>query len=297
MRRTFACLTAVLVVVCTALTLVASQAPEALSIWAERHYASWDNPLHTEFVINGTTVDIFTSDKVEPVAGQIKDGWNTLVLKTTPQVPASKANGLIFRIGAAQQQGNTIAVSPVLWRFDNETDWRLEDDGSYSHPLGPGVDSVDLTFRVYYAGMEREGGELKAGDYVMLGKPRYASWNSPVVATVWINGTPFNSFAGAERQLIVTDLLKPGKNEIKLVSGRVQNAIKNNDIEFWIGGPAEWSVADRRFNVKPLVQFKAMQGWRQNPKTGQLENPMKAGADEIERMIPFMLKAAEPEKK
>jgi hypothetical protein len=159
------------------------------------------------------------------------------------------------------------------------------------------VKNVDLTFKVYYAGLEREGGEIKAGDYVLAGKSRFNSWNTPVVATVWINGTPFNSFAGGERQLIVTDLLKPGKNEIKLVSGRVPNAIKNNDVEFWLGGPAEWSVADRRFIVKPLVQFKAMQGWRQNRQTGQLENPLKAGADEIERVIPFMVKPAEPVKK
>ncbi|MEX1127455.1 MAG: hypothetical protein WEB50_02695 [Vicinamibacterales bacterium] len=156
-------------------------------------------------------------------------------------MPATKRNGLIFRVGPARQQGNKIAMSPVLWRLDNETDWLLETNGSYSHPLGPNVSSVDLTFKVYYAGLEREGGELKAGDYALVGKPRYNSWNSPVVATVWINGTPFNSFA--------------------------------------------------------LVHFKAMQGWRQNRQTGQLENPMKAGADEIERMIPFMLKAAEPVKK
>jgi hypothetical protein len=149
---------------------------------------------------------------------------------------------------------------------------------------------------VYYAGMEREGGELKAGDYVLVGKPTYNVWNSPVVATVWINGTALNSFTTAERQLIVTDLLKPGKNEIKILSSRVPNAIKNNDVEFWIGGPAEWSVADRRFTVKPIVQFKAMQGWRQNRQTGQLENPSKAGADEIERIIPFMVKTIEAER-
>lgn len=272
---------------------VAAQAPPpSLSIWAEREYTAWDNPLHTEFDINGTTVDIFTAETVEPIAEHVKEGWNTIVLKTTPQVPASKSNGLIFRIGPAHKQGKQTLISPVLWQFDNKTDWRLEDDGSYSHPLGPDVKTVDLTFKVYYAGLEREGGKLKAGDYVLVGKPAYTAWNTPVVATVWLNGTPFNSFTTEERQLIVTDLLKPGKNEIKIVSSRVPNAIKNNDVSFWIGGPAEWSVTDRRFVVKPIVQFKAMQGWRQNRQTGQLENPMKAGADEIERVIPFMLKTA-----
>lgn len=297
MRCISVCWPAALLILAGASAQVTAQTPASpLSIWAERHYQAWDNALHTELVVNGTTVDIFTSDTVEPVSEHIKDGWNTIVLKTTPQVPATRTNGLIFRVGPARKEGNKIAMSPILWRFDNETDWRLQKDGSYSHPLGPDVTDVELTFKVYYAGMDREGGELKAGDYVLVGKPTYAAWNSPVVATVWINGTAFNSFTTAERQLIVTDLLKPGKNEIKIVSGRVPNAIKNNDVEFWIGGPAEWSVGDRRFTVKPIVQFKAMQGWRQNRQTGQLENPMKAGADEIERVIPFMLKT-EPAKK
>lgn len=297
MRRTSVGWSAALIVVSGAVAHVASQPAAPLSVWVERQFKGWDNPLHTEFVVNGTTVDIFTSDTIEPVADQIKPGWNTIVLKTTPQVPATKNNGLTFRIGPAHKEGSKTTMAPVLWRFDNQTDWKIEKDGSYSHPLGPAVTDVDLTFKVYYAGMDREGGELKAGDYVLVGKPSFQGWNSPVVATVWINGTPFNSFTTAERQLIVTDLLKPGKNEIKIVSGRVTNAIKNNDVQFWIGGPAEWSVTDRRFTLKPIVQFKAMQGWRQNRATGQLENPMKAGADEIERVIPFMLKETTPAKK
>ena len=293
MHRASVCWSVALVVLSGAVVQVASQDSAPLSVWVERQFKGWDNPLHTEFVVNGTTVDIFTSDTVVPVVDHIKPGWNTIVLKTTPQVPATRNNGLTVRVGPARKEGSKIVMAPVLWSFHNQTDWRLEKDGRYSHPLGPNVTDVALTFKVYYAGLEREGGELEAGDYVLVGKPTFKGWNSPVVATVWINGTPFNSFTTTERQLIVTDLVKPGKNEIKLVSGRVPNAIKNNDVEFWIGGPAEWSVADRRFTVKPVVQFKAMQGWRQNRQTGQLENPMKAGAEEIERVIPFMLKAVE----
>jgi hypothetical protein len=296
MSRSLICWSTVVAVLVGSFASVLSQEPAPLSIWADPQYDAWDNPLQTEVLVNGTTVDIFTGETVESVAEQIKQGWNSIVLKTTPQVPATRNNGLTFRVGPARKQGNQIVVSPVLWQFDNKTDWQLEKDGTYSHPLGPGVTDVELTFKVYYTGMEREGGELKAGDYVLVGKPTYNVWNSPVVATVWINGTALNSFTTAERQLIVTDLLKPGKNEIKILSSRVPNAIKNNDVEFWIGGPAEWSVADRRFTVKPIVQFKAMQGWRQNRQTGQLENPSKAGADEIERIIPFMVKTIEAER-
>ncbi|MEK7215640.1 MAG: hypothetical protein AAB289_08610, partial [Chloroflexota bacterium] len=70
-----------------------------IHVWVERQYGSWDNPLHSEFNINGTTVNIYTSDTFEAISQYLKPGWNTLTLKTTAQEPAANANGLIFRIG------------------------------------------------------------------------------------------------------------------------------------------------------------------------------------------------------
>jgi hypothetical protein len=177
----------------------------------------------------------------------------------------------------------------VLWQFRNGTDWQYK-DGSFSHPLGPGVKKVKLEYKVYYAGMDRERGELKAGDFVLQGKPQLGSRNSPVVGTVFVNGTPLNSFVLAPRQLIITDLLKPGKNEIKVVSTRVPNAIESNDIQFTIAGPAEWMVSNNRFVLKPTTKFNSMQGWTRDPKSGQLVNRAKPDSSAIERVIPFMLK-------
>ncbi|MGH9650724.1 MAG: hypothetical protein ACRD3I_09670, partial [Terriglobales bacterium] len=157
---------------------------------------------------------------------------------------------------------------------------------------GPKVKEVTLSYRIFNADMDKEGAELNAGDYVLIGKPMYSSWNSPVVGTVWVNGTPLNSFLLQQRSVVITPLLKKGRNEIKLVSTRVKNSIARNDIQFEIAGPAEWNVAESKYVLPRVIQFNAMQGWVQDPKSGQLIQRLKPAADDIERVIPFLLKAA-----
>ena len=55
-------------------------------------------------------------------------------------------------------------------------------------------------------------------------------------------------------------------------------------------GPAEWYVDKNQFVLAPVVQFKAMQGWSKEARTGQLVNKLKPEADTMERTIPFILK-------
>jgi hypothetical protein len=266
---------------------------KTLLLSVKRIFSTWDNPLQSEFTINGKMLNIFTSDTFEPIGPYLKDGWNTITVKTTPQEPANKENGLIFEIGPAQKAPgkDEWIMNPVLWKFRNETDWKLT-NGKYSHPLGPDVKEVTLSYRIYYAGLQNENTKLKAGDLVLTGKPSFSTWNSPVIATVFVNGTPLNTFLLAERTVVITPFLKPGKNEIKLVSSRVKNSIKNNDIEFNIAGPAEWDVGKGQFLLKPILQFKSMQGWTLDSKTGMLVNSAKPDAESIERVIPFVLKDA-----
>ncbi len=267
----------------------ASDAP--LSVWVQRNYVSWDNPLHSEFIVNGKTINIFTSDTIESVEEHFKPGWNTITIKTTPQVPASKDNQLTMRIGPMRKEGNKMIMDPVLWQIGNGTDWKFA-VGNYSHPLGPDVKEVTLSYNVYYVGPEPENKTIKAGDYVLSGKPTYESWNSPVTAAVTINGTPLNSFALAGRTIVITPYLKQGKNEIKLVSTRVKNSIRDNDIAFQILGPAEWNVQQGKFLLAPVLQFRTKQGWTIDTKSGLLINPIKRDSETIERVIPFMLKEA-----
>ncbi len=257
-----------------------------------QNYGSWENPLHSEFIINGETVNVFSSNTYESIENYLKPGWNDITIKTTPQQPANKENHLTFQIGPMHRDPKNpdrFVMSPVLWKFQNGTDWKLK-DGKYSHPLGPDVKEVTLNYHVYWAGLGLEGIGFKEGDYILQVEPRHGSWNSPVIATVSVNGTPLNSFSLSERQIIITSLLKPGKNEIKLVSHRVKNSFENNDIECTIAGPSEWSAAKNQYMLKPITSFKAMQGWAKNSKSGQLNNPSAPNADFIERTIMFMVK-------
>jgi hypothetical protein len=265
-------------------------------VWVAREYNSWDNPLQSEFSINGETVDIFSTETFEPIEEHLKPGWNDIAIKTTPQEPASKKNELIFRIGPMYRDPKNsarIIMSPIIWEFRNGTDWKFS-EGRYSNSLGPNVKEVTLSYHVYWAGLEHEGSGLKTGDYILQAKPKYNTWNSPVVATVFVNGTPLNSFLLSERQVDVTSLLKPGKNEVKLVSNIVRNSVRNNDIECFIGGPAEWYAGRNQFMVKPITSFKAMQGWTKDAKSGQLNNPSDPNADSIEHTIAFMVKKEGP---
>lgn len=113
-----------------------------------------------------------------------------------------------------------------------------------------------------------------------------------MTATVFVNGTPLNTFTVSSRQVVITPYLKQGKNEIKLISTRVKNAIRQNDIEFQVGGPAEWNVTKGSYELAPVVQFGSMQGWKQDPKSGQFTNPAKLNSETVERVIPFFLKVA-----
>ncbi len=270
-----------------------TDSPFVLSV--KREYNSWDNPLHTELSINDVAVNIFSSETNEPIGEQLKEGWNTITLKTSPQEPASNSNGLVFRIGRMKREEarKELVMAPVIWAFRNDTDWKFtEATQSFSHPLGPKVKEVTISYRIYNAGMDREGVELNAGDYVLIGKPAYSSWNSPVVGTVWVNGTPLNSFLLQQRSVVITSLLKKGRNEIKLVSARVKDSIAGNDIQFEIAGPAEWNVGENRYVLPRVIQFNAMQGWVKDPKSGQVIQRLKPKAEEIERVIPFLLKTA-----
>jgi hypothetical protein len=272
-----------------------AQEAGAITLWVKRNFSSWENPLHSEVHLNGELLNIFSSDSFEPIQPKLKEGWNVVTVVTRPQEPASEGNDLIFRIGpmVKDAKANTMVMTNVLWQFRNGTDWKFA-NGTYSHPLGPNVKEVKLEFPVYWVGLDRESQELKEGDYVLIGKSTFENWNSPVTGTVFLNGTPFNSFMLGTRQIVVTSLIKPGKNELKLVSNRIVNSIEKNDIEISLAGPAEWNVSRNEFVVTPILEAKAGQGWQKDSKSGQLVNPAAPTSSTIERVIPFVIKQAAP---
>ena len=134
--------------------------PEApagsMMVFVRQQYGN-DNPMFSEFRINGTLVDVFTSNRQRPIGTWLKPGWNTITIKTTPQTPANDSNGLYFDIGPVRddEQQDKMLMEPVLWSFRNDTDWKFK-EGRFVHPLGPEVTEVELSYRVYFAGFEQK---------------------------------------------------------------------------------------------------------------------------------------------
>lgn len=276
-------------------TRPAAESKEAapIMVWVKRNYGSWENPLYTEFIVNEKMIDIFTSDTRKDIGKHLKNGWNTITLKTTPQQGASNNNDLIFRIGPVHKdpKSDQLVMKPVLWQLRNGTDWKY-DDGKFSHRLGPDVKEVTLSYRVYYAGLDLEASEVQNGDFVLQGKPQYGSWNSPLTLTVSVNGKTLTSFLGEDRQIVITSLLKEGKNDFRVVSARVKDVMVDNDIYVQVIGPLQYSPREQKFEGKPIVEFKAQQGWEREKQSGQLVSKTNRQADSIERDVAFMLDEA-----
>ena len=118
-------------------------------------------------------------------------------------------------------------MSPVLWWLDNGGDWSL-DGGRLRHQLDPDAGEVTLSTRVFYAGLDRESAKVGRGDYVLTAQPGSEYYNPSATATVFINGTPLNSFTSQPRQVVITPLLKDGDNELRLVTvGRLATLLQD----------------------------------------------------------------------
>jgi len=277
----------------TASPAAESKVAEPIMVWVKREYGHVENPLYTEFSVNGKMVDIFTSDTRKEIGKHLQRGWNTITMKTTPQQGASSDNGLIFHIGPVHKdpKSDQDVMKPVLWTLRNGTDWKFN-DGRFSHRLGPEVKEVTLSYRVYYAGLDLERSDVQNGDFVLQGKPEYGHVSSPLTFTVFVNGTPLTSFLGAEREILITSLLKEGKNDFKVVSSRSKDVLQDNDVRVQVIGPLHYNPRRERFEGKPVVELRAMQGWERERQSGQLVAKADRQADSIERNVAFMLDEA-----
>ena len=271
---------------------------EKIMVWVEKFFDSHDCALETELTINDKSVGKFQSSTQKDITDLVKAGRNTIVLTTTPQEPASTDNCLTFRIGAVTTNAKTkkTTMNPIVMVARNDRDWKLNaDTGKFTHPFGPNPKtpakkSVSLTYNFYYAGLDGDRAEVKEGDYVLQGESFFGD-NPSVVATVTVNGKSVGSFLGGRRSLVITDLLKPGENEIRLETEAVANQLYDNSTSFEILGPMAYSTAKEKFLGKQVVQIKAMEGWARDKNTGVLHVKGKPGTFTHERTIRFTLEA------
>jgi hypothetical protein len=265
---------------------------DAIELMARRGLNE-ENPLHSEVTLNGKLVDIFSGDTHKSITRHLRQGWNTIQVKTTPQESASRDNSLIFQVGPMEKSGKREALTmrPVLWKFHNEGGWKFR-DGKYSYLPNPEAKDSSRTYHVYYAGLGHELRSLHNGDYVVVAKTHIPGRDTPVTVTLFINGTPLNTFLGEDRQLVVTPWLREGKNEIRIVSARVKNSVDDNDLHIEVGGPAEYSARQQRYLYHRILQISGREGWSRHDKTGQFVSKKDPEADRVERTVSFVLDQA-----
>src|ERR1700730_18185577 len=95
----------------------------AVMVWVRRQTNYLDNPLQSEFRVNGETIDVFTSDTQKAIGKHLKKSWNDIVIETVPQQPASNNNSLWFSLGPVSRDKRDRQVMSPLWKFGNGTDW------------------------------------------------------------------------------------------------------------------------------------------------------------------------------
>jgi hypothetical protein len=265
---------------------------DSVMVWVERAW-SQDCPLHSDFRVNGQLVNVFSSDSQQAIGKHLKMGWNLITLKTSVKGPEKKMNFLRFKIGPTHRdpKSDKLVMDSVLWQFDSGTDWQ-EKDGKIRNRLGPDVKDVTLSFNLYFAGLKRETATIKEGDYVLQAAGSY-SHNPVVTTTVVVNGTPLNTFVLPDKtQLVITDLLRKGKNEVKIITHGLKDTASANDVTCDIGGPAEYSLRQEKWMLKPVVQFKSMPGWVQDEKTLRWHVKDKPDSNSFERAVTFYLDEA-----
>jgi hypothetical protein len=263
-----------------------------LMVFTERFYTGSENPLQSELSINGESVGVFRVEQQKPIDKYLKKGWNTIALKTVPQYPASGKNSLSFAIGPVCKDGNDkLIMEHVYWKFWNSEDWSFE-KGKFQHKLGPDVKEVTLSFRVFYAGPEFDEVKVRNGDYLLSLGSYYGDNNPDTIPTTFVNGTPLNSFMMGQRDVVITSLLKKGKNEIKLVTSPIKNQLQNNATSVKVRGPAEYSVAQGKFLLPAILDVWSSEGWVRDRKNGQLVVKDQPKAENFERVLTFNLEEA-----
>eukprot|EP00913_Durusdinium_trenchii_P008797 g8263.t1 len=254
-----------------------------LEIWGKKYSSSRVNPLHTKLLVNGAPVDTFEDNSQWTIAGKIREGtWNKFELLTSVHQPVKGSNYLSFGVGPVSKTTGGERMFPVIWNFNNGDGWELK-DGKYRH-RGHSKSSAPLTFYFYFGNLKNESREPKNDDYVISGRGANTSRNPSVTATIFVNGTPLTTFSSTPRRAVVTDLLKPGYNTIRLVTHRVEGSLADNDIQIRMSGPVAGSDKSRR----GLLWMSALTGWRRNAE-GKFTNADGADSIRLDREITLYL--------
>ena len=269
---------------------------ERLGVWARQVYSN-DCPLASEVKVNGHLIDEFSSTAQRGGGKHFKMGWNTVTVRTRVRPEVTEENRLQIEIGPTRKdpESGKVVMDPVLWSFTNGTDWKHQGT-TMRHRSGPDVKEVTLTFRVFFAGLKYVSGAVKAGDYVLEHQQTYID-TPQVTSTVFVNGTPLNTFLSpGGKAVVITPLLKKGKNEFRVFSSRVPNLLEGNTVSFHVAGPAEYNATAQKYELNHLLNFRTTEVWVQDKKSGQWRADGKPGLEQQDWVVPLQLEA-EPRRK
>ena len=272
----------------------AANLKDDLVLWVRKPHGSGGSFLKSEIRINDQKVGSFENDGQVKIDKYLKNGNNIITVKTAPRSPLGEFDrGLYFQVGPVHKDDKSEeqVMTPVLWQFPNSYGWNHTGDKA-THDLGPDVKEVTNTFTVFYAGCDPDRAKVEAGDYVLQGGPTNTASFAAAPSTVIVNGTTLTSFYGSGRQVVLTRYLKKGENKLEIVTKRVTESLDARDYAFNLIGPMEYSVKQSKFVGTSVREFKNLDGWKDDPKTGKLVNPEDPKSDTVKQIVTFVLDEA-----
>lgn len=266
-----------------------SQVDDSISLWTSLQYGSYENPFASIVRINGEEVGSFSSVAEMNVSRFLNAGWNTISFETRADDSVATWNSLHFTIGVQrtlrEEGGESESVSRrPLATFFNGEGWELDGE-TYRHQLDPDAKVVRHSMHFYYGDLEPEEREPQVGDFVLRSKSNYGSSNASVTAMVELNGVPLTSFCQSNRQLVVTDLLVKGLNEIKVTTHPFENILEQNATFLYLEGPVERNTWRDNLETTPITWLSTLTGWTRNESNGKLINAADENEGSIERTI------------
>ena len=89
-------------------------------------------------------------------------------------------------------------------------------------------------------------------------------------------------------QFVITEYLREGKNNVRLIAKPIQNGFGGRDMGIQISGPVEWNVAQNTFVYqRTLLKANSYFGWKRDEKTGRLIS--KGNPDDTEVVQEFSI--------
>ncbi len=230
-----------------------------------RREYSWEPGLRIEPMINGTSVGVFSDMNALKIGHLLKKGENTIEFRSSPVASSAKDNTMQVSIGEAKlnSDGSSVQMDRVLWSYDNDADWSYQSaDGKFVYKMNPSAKESTVTAKVMLNGLQCET-PIGHGDFVIEGKYEY-SWASPITATIFVNNQPTSSLLNSSRTLVISSLLKPGNNEIKIVSRGVDNSLASDNALNITIGKCKFNPANNSYTMTSIESRNASAGLVRN---------------------------------